>query len=66
LALTGFGGGGKDAMEYALLNKYGVDFKNDDLNDSFAMAEYSRLKHNGKLPATKEIKKKKSRTGGKK
>ena len=47
LALTGFGGGGKDSMQFALKNKYGVDFNNDDLNDAFAMAEYSRLKAMG-------------------
>jgi Holliday junction resolvasome RuvABC endonuclease subunit len=43
LEIAGFGGGGKEVMEYALKNKYGVEFENDDLNDAFAMAEYCRL-----------------------
>lgn len=43
LAITGFGGGGKEAMEYALKNRYGVNFNNDDLNDSFAIAECCRI-----------------------
>lgn len=53
LEVAGFGGGGKGIMGYALKNNYGVEFENDDLNDSFAMAEYCRLKSLGLLKSSK-------------
>ena len=44
--ITGMGISGKEATELALVEKYGINFHNDDLNDSFAIAEYSRITYN--------------------
>jgi Holliday junction resolvasome RuvABC endonuclease subunit len=43
--IAGFGKATKEVVALVLKEQYGVDFDNEDVNDAYAMAEYSRLKY---------------------